>query len=233
MIELSRIALITVLALAGPLAQAQSSCSSDGQPQPAALLERFINADCESCWADAKTPLPKAGEVALDWIVPGSMGDDAPLSAAANRDALLRLQALHRIPLPHADSVKTSAGAGQPKIRVAHGLPFSGYLGASIEMKPARAGAWSAWLLLVETIPAGTEGSSTERNLIRNVLQPAWNGPGQLSKMERPRFFESRPMSVPQGAMPDRLRVIGWVEDARGRIGAIAQSRCAPAAPGG
>jgi hypothetical protein len=33
-------------------------------------------------------------------------------------------------------------------------------------------------------------------------------------------------MSIPEGAKPERLRVVGWVEDARGRVVAAAQSRC-------
>jgi hypothetical protein len=33
-------------------------------------------------------------------------------------------------------------------------------------------------------------------------------------------------MSIPEGANPKRLRVVGWVEDARGRVVATAQSRC-------
>ena len=86
--------MLALLAAAG--AQGQSSCASDGVPQPAALVERFISADCESCWSDAETARPGRGELALDWIVPGSRGDDAPLSAAASRDSLARLQALGR-----------------------------------------------------------------------------------------------------------------------------------------
>jgi hypothetical protein len=35
-------------------------------------------------------------------------------------------------------------------------------------------------------------------------------------------------MNIPEGANPSRLRVVGWVEDARGRIRAIAQSLCVP-----
>ena len=35
-------------------------------------------------------------------------------------------------------------------------------------------------------------------------------------------------MNIPEGARPERLRVIGWVEDAQGRLLAVAQSRCAP-----
>jgi hypothetical protein len=33
-------------------------------------------------------------------------------------------------------------------------------------------------------------------------------------------------MSIPEGAKSARLRVVGWVEDGRGRIVAAAQSRC-------
>ncbi|EJE49649.1 hypothetical protein PMI14_05780, partial [Acidovorax sp. CF316] len=72
-----------LLALHAPHLAAQSSCSSDGVARPAALFERFVSADCESCWADKATPAPSApGTLVLDWIVPGTQGDNAPLSAA-------------------------------------------------------------------------------------------------------------------------------------------------------
>ena len=35
-------------------------------------------------------------------------------------------------------------------------------------------------------------------------------------------------MNIPEGVRPERLRVIGWVEDAQGRVLGIAQTRCAP-----
>jgi len=221
--------LAAALALAAP-AQAQSFCSSDGQLRPMALLERFINADCDSCWADAKTPLPSEREVALDWIVPGSKGEDAPLSAAASRDGLARLQALGRPAPTDADSLQSRLHAAARTLRVAHGLPFNNYLGTSIELRPAGRGPWTAWLVLVETVPAGTDGTPVERNLVRNMLNPAWSGRSSLSKDERKRLLESRPMSIPEGADPQRLRLVGWVQDARGDIRAIAQSRCAPPA---
>jgi hypothetical protein len=206
---------------------AQSSCSSDGQAQPVALLERFINADCEACWGDAKSAVPGRGELALDWIAPGGRGEDAPLSAAATRDANARLEALRRRRPAQADAVLTKALRPERKLRVAHGLPFNGYIGTSIELSPGSGGPWRAWLLLVETIPAGTEGSPVERNLVRNVLQPAWGGDRPLSKGERALLRESRPLSIPEGAKPERLRVVGWVEDHEGRLRAVAQSRCA------
>lgn len=224
----SRVAALSafLLALCAGGAQAQSSCSSDGQPQPVALLERFINADCESCWSDAAAIRPGPGELALDWIVPGSRGEDAPLSAAASRDASARLEALGRPAPPQAAVSRHEVQRATRKLRVAHGLPFNGYIGTSIEFKPGSDGPWKAWLLLVETIPAGTEGTPVARHLVRNALQTAWQGSNRPSKEEQRRRFESRPMSIPQGAQPARLGVVGWVEDARGHIRAIARSRC-------
>jgi hypothetical protein len=214
-------------ALASSWAQAQSYCSSDGRTQPARLVERFISADCESCWADGTEPA-QPDELALDWIVAGSKGEDAPLSAAASTDAPARLADLQRATPVGVDAVRQVVQAPKRGLRVSHGLPLNGYLGTSLELKLPRKERWTAWLLLVETIPAGSDGTSIERNLVRNALQLAWPaGP------EQPRLFESRPMSIPEGARPERLRVVGWVQDGRGRMRAIAQSRCTPPATGG
>lgn len=214
---------VTVLAaLLTPFAAlAQSSCSSDGQPRPLALLERFINADCASCWSDPQAQQAQRGQVALDWIVPGSRGEDAPLSAAASRDSLNRLQALGRPTPPQAEQA-VSRAIGTRALRVAHGMPFNDYMGTSIEMKPAARGEWTAWLALVETVPVGTEGTAVERNLVRNLLQVPW----QTARTPA-RLLESRSMLIAEGVQADRLRVIGWVEDAKGRIHGIAQSACA------
>jgi hypothetical protein len=214
-------ALLVLLVVAGSAVRAQSSCSSDGRRAPAALLERFINADCDACWADAGTPRAGRGELALDWIVPGAKGDDAPLAAAARAEALARLDALgHPRPL-QVDTQRTRRQGRGGKLRVAHGLPFNGYIGASIELKAAGPGPWTGWLALVESLPAGTEGTPVPRNLVRNLLQVPWPaGAGG-------RRLESRPMNIPEGAQPDRLRVVGWVEDARGEIRAISESVCA------
>ena len=215
------------------MARAQSFCSSEGQGRPVMLLERFINANCDTCWADPATPQAAAGQVALDWVVPGDKGSDAPLSAVAAREGLQRLEALRQaVPaqsLANTSPVKAIKGA---TLRVAHGLPLSGYLGTSIELKPIPAAAkgrqWTAWLALVETLPSGTEGSPVERNLIRNVLQTNWDGRKQLSKTEQNRFFDARSMSIAEGANPDRMRVVGWVENEKGLVVTAAQSRCAP-----
>lgn len=224
--HLLHLVVVATVLLAAPLAQAQSFCSSDGQPRPLALLERFINADCQSCWSDASTPAPQPRELAIDWIVPGSLGEDAPLSAAARVEAATRLAALGRNAPAQLDNLRQPLVAAARTLRVAHGLPFNGYLGTSIALQPAGAAPWHAWLALVETIPAGTDGTPVERNLVRNLIQPPWDKHRSLSKGEQNRLLESRPMSIPEGANPQRLRLVGWVEDARGRIRAIAQSLC-------
>jgi hypothetical protein len=220
-------ALLFLLALAAAAGAQPSSCSSDGVPQPAALLERFINADCETCWSDKRTPDAASGTLAIDWVVPGSRGDDAPLSAVATRDGADRLEALHRKAPEQAASAFTQR---QPekrpttrRFRVAHGLPINDYIGVSIELKPAGTGPWKAWLLLVETLPAGTEGSPVERNLVRNVFTTDWPATAKPVATQ----YELRSMQLAQGAKPSRLRVVGWVEDGQGKVRAIAQSRCA------
>lgn len=224
--------LAAAVLLAGSLgAQAQSFCASDGQPQPVQLMERFINADCESCWSDPATPAPGKNAVVLDWVLPGSRGDDAPLSAVATRDALDRLEALKAsIPAKTSAPVHAIQGIRGAALRVAHGLPVANYLGVSIELKPVSPAArqtLTAWLALVETLPVGTESSPTERNLVRNVISRKWDGRKQLSKDEQIRFFETRSMTIAPAANPDRLRVIGWVEDEKGQVLSAAQSRCA------
>lgn len=228
-----------LLALHAPHLAAQSSCSSDGVPRPVALFERFVSADCESCWADKATPAPTgASTLVLDWIVPGTQGDDAPLSAAATRDALARLAALGRT-APSATDVNTAPvqGVQGSRLRVSHGPAINDYLGASIAFSPvptrgaapaAGPDAGAFYLLLVESIPAGTEGSPVSRHLVRNVYQRSLDNPHTLSKGERSGWRDSRPIYIPESAKTDRLRLVGWVQDKDGRIIDAAQSRCAP-----
>ena len=247
LVSLPRVAswLLLLAACLAPLqpAGAQSFCASDGQPRPTRLMERFINADCDTCWQDPATPKAddandtSRGYVVLDWIVPndaGDKGDDAPLSAVASRDGLARLaQMAKNVPMKTmaiTHAVTDFKGLKTSTLRVSHGLPVSGYLGTSIELKPqptvAKNQRWTAWLALVETLPAGTEGSPVARNLVRNAFQAAWNSGQNPSVLEPNRFFDARSMSVAQGVNPDKLRVIGWVENAKGQVLAAAQSRC-------
>jgi hypothetical protein len=215
--------LACMLALGAAAQERPPVCSSDGRPAPAAVLERFINADCAGCWTDLAVARPAPGQVVLDWIVPGGRGDDAPLSAAARSEGLDRLAALGQ-PVPRNDDSRLGLRAGAAvSVRVANGLPFNDYIGASIELRHAPPGRWHAWLVLVEQLPAGTEKTPIDRNLVRNVLELDWKTPARGA-----RLLEARPMNIPAGADPTRLRVVGIVEDARGRIRGIAQSHCAP-----
>lgn len=216
------------------LSLAQSVCASDQQPRAVQLTERFIHADCATCWTDPATPRPQRGSLVLDWVTPSAKGDDAPLSAVASADALSRLATLGQS-APLTSSVSTTPITPDPALRrstfrVARGLALSGYIGASIALQPVpspgKARAVTAWLALVETLPAGLEGSPVERNLVRNIFQSAWNLPVTLSKTEQKRWFEQRSMSVAEGVNPDRLQVIGWLSDAQGRVLVAAQSVC-------
>ena len=233
------LASVVALGHAPTSALAQASCSSDGVARPTAVIERVLSADCEACWSDRAVPAPAAssGTVVVDWIVPGASGDDAPLSAAATRDALDRLDALGRKP-PTATDVHAAvveATGGNTGLRVAHGIPFNDYVGASIHFSPAQRSAGSRgaalgdlhyYLVLVEAVPAGTDGTASSRNIVRNMLHGTWKKRNTLSKQEHMKWMEARSMRIPEGAQAERLRMVGWVEDAQGRTVAAAQSTC-------
>ncbi|MGH8822691.1 MAG: hypothetical protein ACREWJ_15570, partial [Rhodoferax sp.] len=196
--------LFCLVVFALPFAHAQSLCTSDGLRAPVALVERFISADCQSCWSDAATPKVGARQLAIDWIVPSSHGDDAPLSAAATQDAVSRLKSLDRTAPEQTLTVTSQVtgighGAAALPLRVAHGISINNYIGASIRIKPTPrvpvAGKpWTAWLLLVETLPAGVEGTPVQRNLVRNSLQAIWNKDSKLLNNKQASFEEFRPM---------------------------------------
>jgi hypothetical protein len=219
--------------LGAPPARSQAVCSSDGQTQPQALFERFINAECDTCWHDPSTPTVTPGALALDWIVPSPLGDAAALSAAASRDALLRLESLRQDkPATQSSQILKVTNWPGVHLRVAHGVALGGYLGASIELTLPQGEAikWplQAWLVLVETLPPGVADSPVSRNLVRNVLQTSWNMRDALLNSERLSVKETRPLNIPEGANPQRLRVVGWVEDASAQVMVTAESACPP-----
>jgi len=221
------------LLLAATVAHSQSVCSSDDQATPPLLFERFINADCETCWRDTNTPAAPPDALVLDWIVPSNQGEDAALAAAATTDALARLTSLQQT-RPTTQSQQTTAVAGFPGalLRVAHGPAVGNYVGMSVSLSlPANAAlAWplSGWVVLAENLPSGTEGSPLPRNMTRNALQPLWIKGNALSNQEQMSFQEVRAMSLPEGTHPDRLQLLGWVQDADGRVIAAARSSCPP-----
>ena len=228
---------VSAVALQVPASNAwsQSSCSSDGQHTPTALIERFISADCEACWTNPAAAKTKPHELALDWIVPSFRGDEAALSAAANRDALHRLQTLNLPATKESFNLRRAVLLNPLPLRVARGVALGGYMGASIALTP-RPGSpltnapMTAWLVMIEDIPAGTDGTKVARQLVRNSLEIRWNVAGTklAPTITAPwqQFYESRPMSIPAGANPDRLRVVGWVEDLKGKVITSAASVC-------
>lgn len=226
--------LMILMIEAVPGAWAQASCASDGQDTPASVTERFISADCNVCWSTPPDASEIEGAITIDWIVPSASADNAPLSAAANRDALTRLQSLG-LPEPaptRATVINTAVvGSALVKLRVAHGLALGGYIGASIELavEANSPGNWQSWLLLLETIPAGMEGTPITRNLVRNVLIPSWQIADAQPGHAQQAFREMRPMGIPYGTTPERLRVLGWVQDEKGLLQSAAQSVCTPA----
>jgi len=211
--------------LAPPAAGALGLCTSDGQPRATAVLERFTSADCERCWRDPAVPRPGPGELVLDWIVPGERGEDAPLSMGATRDSLERLRH-RRQPVPAAAaSIRTPSGSTPARLRIAQGPPVNDYVGTLIELRPGE-GAWDAWLLLVEALPAGAEGSPVARNVVRNAFRPDWNPPPAASRGAA--LQERRSMQIAEGARPSRLRLVALLHDPRGRLVAAVQSHCEP-----
>lgn len=235
----ARLAGVLLVALTSPAALAQpSSCSSDGVPVPAVLRERFLSADCADCWRDAATPGVEPGALALDWVLPGTQGDEAPLSAVARPEAAQRLARLglplaagaaHRDAPVQAATHRTLSRKPPPhRLRVVQGPALGGYLGVEIRYAtPKRADTpLTAGLAMVEVIPVGTEGSPVARNLVRNLHTPVWNGKVLLSKTNESPLRDLRAMNIPEGANPANLRLIGWIEDASGRVLDVALTDC-------
>ncbi|MDB5752875.1 MAG: hypothetical protein JWP65_3296 [Ramlibacter sp.] len=202
---------------------AQALCTSDGATRPTAVLERFIAADCATCWAEPGTPRPAPDALALDWVLPGRKGDDAPLSAAALDEARQRMVFLRRPQPRRRDAVDSAREGPAMQLRLAQGAAFNDYLAASIALQRPGREPWHAWLLLIESVPAGTEGSPVARNLVRNVFTPdSW-----LRPVGRPpRLTELRSMQIRAGAQPDRLRLVALLHDGKGRLRAISQTEC-------
>lgn len=200
-----------------------AAVSAQAQPAPCPpaatqLLQRFVSADCESCWQAASEAAVPAATWVLDWIVPSPQGDAAPLSLAA---------------LPEATERAQGAGAQTRQDKLARGLrlqvqggpAWNGYFGLQLSVRGAAPPAGSSgWLALVEQIPAGEEGSAIARQLVRAVA-----GPLPLDGLSpRKPLHHLRALRVGEGTQPQRLAGIGWVEAADGRVLAVAREACSP-----
>jgi hypothetical protein len=194
----------------------------------AAVTERFLSADCESCWTDKATAAPPGDQWLLDWIVPSPRGDAAPLASAAPAEA--RARAERALKTRTFDAQRTvvrqspARRAREPSLRVLSGPAWSGYFAVQVNGAGRIAGAHSVWLALVETVPAGTDGSAVPRQLVRTVAGPY--APSELRSGQAWDLLHA--MRWPETAQPARLRARAWIEDAGGRIVAMAGERCAP-----
>ncbi len=200
-------------ALIGPSAAARCP------PPGAAVAEHFIPADCADCWARGGIP-PAAWR--FDWVLPA--GADAPLSAASLGEAAERQQRLGK---------QSASRAAAPRpgmlLKVGSGPAWQGYFGVQMTFKPSARQALptgaSAWLALVELLPAGSEGNAAPRALLRAVAGPLplhSAGPGQAITP----ITHLRALRWPEGAKPERLQARGWIEAADGRLLAVAADRC-------
>ena len=207
-----------LLALLG--APALANCPPD---RPQLLLERFVSADCEACWA-AVPPHPDPGRTAfaLDWIVPGA--EQAPLAAAALDDSTARAA---RAGALRADEALTQGhplpGRSALALEVRTGPGWNGYIGLQLtvrftSLRPLPSGL-SGWLALVERIPAGDEGTPVDRQLVRTVV-----GPLTLDGLARQPVRHLRSVRVPESGKAERLAAVGWVETDKGRVIAVGRS---------
>lgn len=204
---------LLLLPFAAPAAQAQPAPCPPAATQ---LLQRFILADCESCWQATGEPALPATTWVLDWIVPSPQGDAAPLSLAALPEAAERAQRAG-VQVQH-DKLTPSL-----RLQVQGGPAWNGYFGLQLSVRgPAPPAGSSGWLALVEQVSAGEEGSAISRQLVRAVA-----GPLPLDGLSpRKPLQHLRALRVGEGTQPQRLVGIGWAEAADGRVLAVAREAC-------
>jgi hypothetical protein len=220
---------VAVAAAAGEaLAASDEAASAASAPCPrvnAAVLERFINAECETCWTDANVPQAGGNEWLLDWIVPSAKGDDAPLSPAAPVEAAARARrAMGAEPANGRTTAQRSAareGNGL-RLRVASGPAWNGYFAVQLDGSGRAPAGSMAWIALVEWVDAGTDGTVVPRHLVRTVA-----GPFEPSELRNGKPWQRlQALRWPETAKAARLRAHAWIEQRDGRIVAMASERC-------
>ena len=154
----------------------------------------------------------------LDWITPAA--DDAPLASAALPEASARAgQAVTAETLVRAAPLM---GRAAPRMRIIDGPAWNGYIGLRLIVAPRAKLPPDAvaYVALVERVPAGSEGSPVERQLVRAVA-----GPMGLSELAtEPRIEHLSAVRLPDTPRPDRLAGVAWIETATGEVIAATQS---------
>jgi len=191
----------------------------------AAVFERFISAECSACWTDVAAPVARSDAWLLDWIVPSARGDQAPLSPAAPDEAAARARRVLNTDVDdarttvHRTSARTTSAA---KLAVASGPAFNGYFGVQVDGRGRAPVDSGVWVALVESVPAGTDGTAVPRQLVRTVAGPF--RPQELGSGKAWRVLQA--MRWPETAKPERLLARAWIERADGRLVAMAGERC-------
>ena len=205
------------LAFAGHAAVGQACKATP----PTRLLERFMSATCETCWQAAGSKGGSASTMVLDWIAPAA--DGAAMAAGSVPEAASRAPAL--TPTETLQRQTSLSRANAPRLRIADGPAWNGYVGVQLTVdRPAALPAGAlAYVALVERVPAGSEGSGVTRQLVRSVAGPL--SLDELASTRTVRHF--RAMRPPDGARPERLGSVGWVETAQGVVIAATQSAAA------
>lgn len=200
--------------------------AADCAPIHAAVVERFISADCAACWASPPATATPPGQWLLDWIVPSARGDDAPLASAAPSEAGERARRATGTPLAdgasvqHATAKRASSGV---RLSVVSGPAWNGYFGVQLDAQGTLPSGSMAWIALVESVGAGTDGTPVPRQVVRTV-----SGPLELPELRGghpARILQA--MRWPETAKPERLRARAWIERPDGRIVVMAGERCA------
>ena len=202
-------------------------------PLQAAVVEAYFSADCGDCWSAPPGPAAAANSWRFDWISPG--GDGAPLAAGALPEAAERALRMGLAPATSpAPAGRHAAGKPLPglRLRVESGPAWQGYFGLQLTVSAARnttlpTGA-SAWLALVERVPAGSDGTPIARALVRSVAGPLPLDALQPGKAMIPltRLTHLRALRWPASAEPTRLQARAWIEAPDGRLLAVAADSC-------
>jgi len=215
-------AALWLAATAPALAAEQIAVPAACPGRQAVVLERFTSADCSACW-QADAAAASGTQWLLDWISPTT--PEAPMSAAAAIESRERAQRAGG-PAPVAQQMLVVRSAIAPahglQLAVESGPAWSGYMGLQLSVRGRVPASASGWMALVEQIPAGSEGSTVRRELVRAVAGPlplnARRTGGALKHLAALRW--------PEGARPERLVARAWVESADGQWLAMASERC-------
>jgi hypothetical protein len=234
---------VTVAGLLGATLAAAASrpppgVAADCPAVATALVEHFIGADCVDCWKAAPSgPVQMPGaeavgatEWSLDWIVPAA--DDAPMAPGALPEAADRLARLgphlsarlETQPAAFDTSAELAAPRAKRRFYVHSSLPHQGYMGVQMHATGTWPAGSSAWIALVELLPAGTRDTVIPRHLVRVLVGPVKLPGADGAKNAVAPLYGLR---WPENAHADRLMATAWIEGGDGRVLQIASDRCA------